>query len=295
MESLDTIKINDVEILKNINLQKYTTIKLARVGQIAICKTEKGLINLIETLHQKKIKYRLVGWGANQVLHNVENTLCIKLDFKFDKSQIDPSLNLFELPASTNLNQLTSLATKYGFSGWEVFTGVPGSLGGAICMNAGTSLGEIGELVESVRVLRSNLKVECLTLSKESFVYRNNTFLKQGDIILSAKIRHFGIDTRLSEKITKYLDYRKATQPLTTRNCGSVFKNHSQFKAGIVIDRIGLKGFGTDNGSVSLKHGNFIENNGEGSSDEFIEVVNSLKEVIERFSGLKFELEVKVY
>ncbi len=295
MEILNTIQIKNFEILQNINLQKYTTIKIAKVGQIAICKTEKGLIDLITELKKIGISYRMVGWGANQVLHNIEKTLCIKLDFNFDKSQIDSNSKVFELPASANLNQLTSLAIKYGFSGWEVFTGVPGSLGGAVCMNAGTSLGEIGELVESVRVLRSNLKTETLTLGKESFVYRNNKFLNEGDIILSAKIKHFGIDPNLSEKITKYLDYRKATQPLTTRNCGSVFKNHSQFKAGIVIDRIGLKGFGTENVSVSLKHGNFIENNGQGSSDEFIEVIDSLKEVIERFSGLKFELEVKVY
>jgi UDP-N-acetylmuramate dehydrogenase len=295
MEKLKNLNINYVTLLLNCNLQKYTTIKLADFGDIALCKSEQGLVELVKYLQLESLNYHLIGWGANQVVHNTKNTIFIKLEFFFDKNSITPGKLKFNLPASTSLNQLTSLAVKYGFSGWEVFTGIPGSLGGAICMNAGTSLGEICEIVESVRILRANLSIEEFKVQKSSFRYRNNNFIRPGDVILSATVFYYKIDSELGKKINSYLEYRKNTQPLTTRNCGSVFKNHGDFKAGIIIDRIGLKGFGTENITVSKKHGNFIENNGNGNSAEFIDVIKRLKEQIERFSGHKFELEVKVY
>ncbi|MBT4790712.1 MAG: hypothetical protein HON90_04010, partial [Halobacteriovoraceae bacterium] len=128
-----------------------------------------------------------------------------------------------------------------------------------------------------------------------SFNYRSNNFLKRGDIILSAEVVHEGIDHEVKNKIKQYLDYRKETQPLTTKNCGSVFKNLPNFRAGEIIDGIGLKGFGLENIHVSFMHANFIENNGTGTSDEFVELIHELSEEIERISGLKFEFEVKVY
>ncbi|MDP7321249.1 MAG: FAD-binding protein [Bacteriovoracaceae bacterium] len=289
------VKIQDVNLRFDVNLERYTTIKLAKTGHIAICTSEKGLRELISHLKHYEIKYHLVGWGANQVLVNCDKTLFIKLDFPFDKNIFNTDSHIFELPASVSLGQLTSIAMKKKFKGWEVFTGIPGSLGGAICMNAGTSLGEIGNLIESVRVLRENGSIESYKCTNESFKYRHNCFLNSGDIILSAKIKHNGYDETIEQTIKEYLAYRKDTQPLTTKNCGSVFKNLPHHKAGVTIDIIGLKGFGTKNISVSMKHANFIENKGEGSAAEFKVVIDLLKQEIERHSGFQFELEVKVY
>lgn len=295
MEILKSLKLNDVKFYFDINLEKYTTIKLAKPGSIALVLSEEALSNLLTILKKEKIKYRLVGWGANQVLANTENILFIKLSFPFDRSIISSDKNFFELPASAPLNQLSSIASKLGLSGWEVFTGIPGSLGGAICMNAGTSLGEIGDLIESVRVITIDGLIEKRELNKESFIYRNNLFLKDGEVIVSAVIRHNGIDSSLSEKIEKYLDYRKSTQPLTTKNCGSVFKNNPGFVVGKTVDRVGLKGFGLNTVAVSMMHGNFIENYDNASTEEFEQLIQALKDEIERYSGQVFELEVKIY
>jgi UDP-N-acetylmuramate dehydrogenase len=295
VEKLKTIDIQDVELKLDIDLEKYTTIKLAEQGSIAIVKTIDGLKNLLDKLSELEFSYHLVGWGANQVLLNTKDTLFIKLDFSFDRKLITPDKNEFELPASTPLNQLTSLAVKHGFKGWEVFTGVPASLGGAICMNAGTSLGEIGDLIKSVKIMCSKGEVRDYIPTENSFVYRNNNFLNDGDIIVSAVIIHHGIDSELGTKINQYLDYRKSTQPLTTKNCGSVFKNLENFRAGKTIDQLGLKGFGFDHLAVSLMHGNFIENLGNAKAEEFEQLIQLLKDEIERHSGLKFELEVKLY
>lgn len=295
MEILKKINIDNVEIKFDSNLGKYTTIKLGNLGSIAFCKTIEGLKELISFLGKNQINYRMIGWGANQVLLNTEETLFIKLDFEFNKEIFDNDQNEFELPASIPLNTLTSMACKYGFSGWEVFTGIPASLGGAIAMNAGTSLGEIGSLIKSVKILKSNGLEKNYICSKDSFCYRNNNFLEEGDIIVSAVIKHNGQDPRIKDIINEYHTYRKNTQPLTTKNCGSVFKNKENFVAGKVIDTLGLKGFGLEHLRVSLKHGNFIENLSDANAQEFKELIDQLLEEIERYSGQRFELEVKIY
>jgi len=297
VESLKSIEIDDVEIKININLERYTTIKLAGNGHIAICSTEDGLKSLISKISQLDIDFHLIGWGANQVLVRTKKTLFVKIEFPFDKKIIekDVSLGEFSLPASAPLNQLTSMAIKLGLKGWEVFTGIPATLGGAICMNAGTSLGAIGELIKSVRILDVDGNIKDYECNENSFLYRNNQFLNKGDVILSAVIKHNGIDDSIGSTISKYLEKRKKTQPLMTKNCGSVFKNLDVFTAGKVIDCVGLKAFGFENLSVSQIHGNFIENSGGATAVEFEQLVLLLKDEIERYSGLKFELEVKVY
>jgi len=295
MESLAKLKINDLEIRENVNLERYTTIKLGGIGTLAICKSIESTQEIIKYCRQKKIDYHLVGWGANQVLGHHKNYLYLKLDFDIDKNYLKSVREVYDLPASFSLNSLTSHAIKNNLSGWEVFTGIPASLGGAIYMNAGTALGEIGNLIKEVTILEENGEIYNYTPSKDSFSYRKNHFVKKGEIILSAKISHNGIKEGTSEKIKNYLEYRKKTQPLTTKNCGSVFKNNGDFKAGIVIDKCGLKGFGSESIQVSQKHGNFIENVENGNVEDFCDVISRLTDEIERYSGLKFELEVKIY
>lgn len=295
MEELEKLEIKDIDFRLKVNLERYTTIKLAGMGNIAICKTEQALKKLILELKKLKYTYHLVGWGANQVLLNSDKTLFIKLDFYFDSDSMTLESADFEIPASVSLNALISIASKLGLGGWNVFTGIPASLGGAICMNAGTALGEIGNLVKSVRIMKPNGEIFEYNCSLDSFSYRTNNFLNKGEIIISAKMIYKGIDKDIGSKISEYLEYRKKTQPLTTRNCGSVFKNLEDFKAGALIESIGLKGFGSKNISVSRKHANFIENTGNGTAKEFSEIISCLEEEIERYSGLKFELEVKVY
>lgn len=288
--------IDDVEYLFDINLDKYTTIKLGNLGSIAICKSVSALKKLLEELNEKSINYHLVGWGANQVLLNSNGTLFIKLDFKLDKEIFKSPKDKYELPASTPLNILTSHAMKFGLKGWEVFTGIPGSLGGSIFMNAGTALGEIGELIESVTILKKNGEIYTYSPSTTSFSYRKNHFVGDGEIIISAVIKHKGLDQEIKSIIKDYLEYRKSTQPLTTKNCGSVFKNFSKnFKAGQTIDTIGLKKFGFENLQVSSKHANFVENYGNAKAEQFKMLVECLKIDIERYSGHKFELEVNLY
>lgn len=281
-----------IQWLDKINLERYTTIKLGVIGNLVIVKDLEALVNVQKYLIDSKISYRLLGWGANQVLTQ-EDGYYLKLDFESVK--IDKVEDEYSLPASTALNSLTAVAMKLGLKGWEVFTGIPGSLGGAVCMNAGTSLGEVGEIVRSVKILKKCGETQSINLTPNDFVYRNNKFLDPGDIVFEVTLTHNGIDEDIKKIIKEYMEYRKSTQPLTTKNCGSVFKNHtSGRKAGKTIDELGLKGFGSEKLHVSHKHGNFIEHNGGATTEEFVELVHKLNDEIERRIGIRFELEVKL-
>lgn len=300
MEILELLKkdldLTEIDILENVNLEKYTTIKLGRVGHLLIVKSTNSLSFLVKYLSAKKMKYHLIGWGSNQVIVNTADCLFIKLEFQFDRAYLKSPKKEYTLPASIAINALTSHATKFGVLGWEVFTGVPASLGGAIAMNAGTSLGEICELVKDIQIMDFNGEIRNYLPSENSFSYRKNHFLKSGDIIVSATLISKGFDEYQGQKIKDYLEYRKSTQPLTTKNCGSVFKNpKNDLKAGIAIDTVGLKEFGFEKLKVTRKHGNFIENSGNQDSTDFIVLTETLIEELERYTGVKFELEVKIY
>ncbi len=289
-------EIIDLDIKEDVNLSRYTTIRLSTTGTIVLVKTELALSQLIKLFKIEKVKYHLVGWGANQILKTTSDTIFIKLAFDIDKEMLSEVKDEYTLPASISLNILTSHASKHGLKGWEVFTGIPASLGGAIFMNAGTTLGEIGDLVKSVSIMTIDGEIRKHVVDKDSFSYRENHFIAEGEVIISAVITQNGQDEGIIKKIREYLSFRKESQPLTTFNCGCVFKNYDQnHKAGQFVDVCGLKGLSINGVGVSHKHGNFIENQNDASTEDFSKLIDALKYELELHSGIEFELEAKVY
>ncbi len=296
MSLISEIKnISGCEFLENQDLTSYTTMRLASRGDVVEVKSVEALQELLPLLKKTNRNYLLVGWGANQILPAKCTELIIHLDFLFDLSYLATQKDEYVLPASVGLNYLTAHAVKFGLKGWEIFTGIPASLGGAIYMNAGTNLGEIGKLVTKVMLVTSdgNLREEKIT--KESFSYRHNHFVKLGEVIVGAVMVHEGNDPAISEKIKDYLEYRKKSQPLATKNCGCVFKNpHKELQAGRLIDLMGFKGLSVGGLRVSTKHANFIENTGSSNWDQFEAIVGIIKSNMDTFYGIEFELEVKI-
>ena len=287
--------ISGCHYYQNIDLTKFTTIKLASHGDLAEVSTLEALQVLLSVLSRFKKSYLIVGWGANQILPAQCDELIVHLAFPFDLNYFDTLRDEYSIPASVGLNHLTAHAVKFGLKGWEVFTGIPASLGGAIYMNAGTNLGEIGDLVKKVLLLTPDGKMREEIISKESFSYRKNHFVRPGEVIVSAVITHMGIDESIPNKIREYLEYRKKTQPLTTKNCGCVFKNPvKELPAGKLIDLLQLKGLTIGELRISTKHGNFIENSGKATWDQFQTLVGLINYEMDHFYGIEFELEVKI-
>lgn len=288
--------VSDCELLLDHDLTSFTTMRLASRGDLLEIKSIAALQKVLPLLKKHNREYLVVGWGANQILPAVNEKMVIHLKFPFDhQAYLENEKQEYVLPASLGINHLTAHAVKFGLKGWEVFTGIPASLGGAIYMNAGTNLGEIGSLVKSVQIVSSEGTLREELMTSKSFSYRHNHFLKSGDVIVGATLKNIGADPAISQKIKDYLEYRKKTQPLATKNCGCVFKNpHKELQAGRLIDLMGLKGLTVGGLRVSPKHANFIENTGSSNWDQFEALVGVIKSQMDHFYGIEFDLEVKI-
>lgn len=287
--------LTDVEFLENENLTSYTTFKLNSIGDLLKVKSIEALQKILPLLNAEKKSYLIVGWGANQILPAQCQDIIIHLEIPFEMNYLDVLRDEYQLPASLGINYLTSHAVKFGVKGWEIFTGIPASLGGAIYMNAGTNLGEIGKLVKKVQLMTPQGEIREEIITPQSFSYRKNNFVKAGEVIIGAVLSHAGTDETIPGKIREYLEYRKKTQPLTTKNCGCVFKNPlKDLPAGKLIDLLQLKGVRVGELRISPKHGNFIENSGKATWDQFQSLVGLINFEMDHFYGIEFELEVKI-
>ena len=289
----------DVVIEIDKDLKKFSTMRLDSRGDLITVKSVDGLKAVLKSLTQKNLKYRVLGWGANVLLPKQSELPYIQLDFEFDRSIFESPKTEYILPGSVSLATLTSHANKFGLKGWEVFTGIPASLGGAIFMNAGTNLGEIGSIIKEVKLITKNGEEKSVIIDKDSFSYRHNHFVDDGDVVYEARLIHFGLDEAVSKKIKEYLEMRTRTQPLKEWTCGCIFKNHHNIdsgvtcRAGLFIDIMGLKGLTIKNLQISPKHANFMENRGESSYEDVLQMIAVLQKEMKLQYGVDFETEVE--
>lgn len=289
----------ELEITIDADMRLFSTMRLKAQGQLAVVKSLAALKYLLENLHVNGMKYRVIGWGANALLPENASDIYLQLDFPFDKSYLDAVKDVYHLPASVSLSILSSHAVKFGVKGWEVFTGVPASLGGALYMNAGTNLGEIAALVRKVYIINTKGELLERVITAGDYSYRKNHFLKPGEIIYAADLGHFGVDPQVSAKIKDYLALRNRTQPLKEFTCGCIFKNAESHKrscrAGHHIDIIGLKGIRLGDIEVSPKHANFMVNRANGTRTQVESLIELLQDELKMSFGIDFETEVEKF
>ncbi len=286
-------ELEAVELHLSQDLSKYTTMRLKAIGDLVIVKNLESLKKVVKSLKKYNYNYILLGWGANSLISNKKKEIFLQLDLPFDESELKEVRDNYILPASLSVPLMMRAASNLGLEGWECLTGIPASLGGAIYMNAGTKFGEIKDIIISVDVMDKDGKIREHSDVGNMFSYRKNHFVKDGDIIISAKLKHHGISSEVSKRIKEYMRYRKDTQPLATKNCGCVFKNLPEIGAGMVIDTLGLKGLEFKNLKVSDKHANFIENHGDSTLEDFNELVDLIKSTVLLYTGKKIECEVQ--
>jgi UDP-N-acetylmuramate dehydrogenase len=293
--SLDKLKqLSEVLVYKDRDLTLKSTLRLKAHGDLVVVKSKTALRQCLKKINQWGVDYRILGMGANQVLPPRADYLYLKLDFPFDKSSLNTPQKSYTFPASVALNILTSHAIRFGLKGWEVFTGIPATLGGAVFMNAGTSLGEIGALVQKVHIITPEGEQRVETTDNDSFSYRRNNFLKEGEVIFAVELGHRGFDESIPQTIKDYLQARNKNQPLDARTFGCMFKNHGEFSAGKFIDLLGLKGFNLRDAKVSLKHANFLENIYEADYFDVLNVMEMVKMELELQYGIEFSREVRL-
>lgn len=194
------------------------------------------------------------------------------------------------------MENLLGILAKEEIEGFEFASGIPGTIGGAIKMNAGAYGMEMKDIVlETTYISRSTGEIHKLNNKEQQFEYRKSIFSNNNFIILSTKLLlNYGIKEQIKAKMNEYMTSRKEKQPLELPSAGSTFKRGNGFITAKIIDECGLKGYKIGNAEVSRKHAGFIVNLGDATANDVIQLINYVKSKVFDMTKKKIELEIEV-
>ena len=281
------------------SLKNRTTFKIGGPARL-FCRPLNifELQRLIKDSRKQGQKVLILGAGSNILVSDRGvDAVVVKLGCAAF-SKIRKIGDLVEVGAGKTVNQLLAFCVENGLSGLEFMAGIPGTVGGALAMNAGVSLNgkkqSIGDLVESVRVMDYNSNLKIFDRTRLKFGYRKSSLAKH--IILSASLRLIPKNkSEVERKIAEYLLRRKATQDYSSPNAGCVFKNPPRDSAGRLIDSCGLKGRKLGGAMVSWKHANFILNADHANSQDVLELMQVIKKEVKKKYKVILKPEIKIW
>jgi len=280
------------QVLQNEPLSNHTWLKIGGPADLFLIPASKtDVVAAVSYCHDNNIPLTILGSGSNVLIgdHGIRGVV-ILIHKTLDYLHIDG--DVIRAGAGANVPKLVLDLLKSGFTGMEGLGGIPGSLGGAIIMNAGAYGTEIFEFVTDVELVRDG-KLTTLQRDEIAYTYRSTDLVK--DIILEVGFSFERGDTELAKTRRKeLLAKRKSSQPLDRPNAGSIFKNPPGDYAGRLIEASGLKGLRFGDAVVSEKHANFLVNDGNATATEMMALIEQVSDVVERDHGVVLEMEVKL-
>ena len=210
-----------------------------------------------------------------------------------DKIEIEDTIVTVE--AGVKLGFLAQKLLKEELTGFEFAAGIPGSIGGAVRMNAGAYGGEMKDIIVETKCLTPSGEIVTLSNEEQEFSYRHSIFMENRYIVLETKIKlQKGNKDEIKAKMDDYAQQRKEKQPISLPSAGSTFKRGTDFVTAKVIDECGLKGFSIGDAQVSTKHAGFVVNNGNATAEDVLRLIEHVQKVVLEKKGKKIELEIEV-
>jgi UDP-N-acetylmuramate dehydrogenase len=257
-------------------------------------KTIKQLKSVVRRCGKNNIPIYVMGFGSNLLISDEGlRGAVIKLEAE-QFSQIEFDGEEVTAWAGAELSKLVLTCVEKGLSGIEALTGIPGSVGGAVKMNAGGNFGDFGSTVESVTLMDIDGNIFEKSKPELVFDYRQTNITAK--FILSARLKLNESDSeQIMRTVKEIWIYKKNNQPLNTKNSGCIFKNPLGGSAGALIDRAGLKGFKIGGAVVSEKHANFIIAEKGCKSSDVIKLIETIKQKVKEKFDIDLELEVEIW
>lgn len=277
-------------------MRKHTNFKIGGNADVfVIAKNIEEIKCVIKFSKENNILLTILGNGSN-VLVSDKGIRGIVLQIGLKEIKVEKHENaLIEVDAGAMLGALAQILLKQSISGFEFAAGIPGSIGGAIRMNAGAYGGEMKDIVKNVTVLNEKGEINILTNEECEFSYRHSRFTNSKEIIIKATLElPFGNENEIKAKMDEYAQSRKEKQPLNLPSAGSTFKRGADFITAKLIDECGLKGYTSGNAQVSTLHAGFVVNLGNATAQDVLSVVNHVKQVVLEKTGKQIELEVEL-
>ena len=297
MQQLKEYIINDTNstVLVDELMKKHTTYGIGGPAEMFVLPSNKeDLIRVFEISREANQEVNVIGSGSNLLVsdNGIKGVvICIKDCLK----NLEVNNNKIYAECGVMLGKLVRESVKNNLIGLENLVGVPGTLGGALIMNAGAWGGEVSNCLKSVELLDPDNQLVTLLKSEIDFGYRSSSF-QNGSILLSAIFDLTLSDENLIKDQSQIAQSgRKDTQPLNYRSAGSVFKNPSKDNpAGMLIDKAGLKGLTIGQAQISEKHANFFVNSGDAKAEEMLALIKKAKSTVKDKFDIEMNLEVKL-
>jgi len=279
----------------NEPLRTHTTFGIGGSAKFFIePRNEEDLKSLLNILKRYNISFLVMGAGSNiLVCDKGVGGVVLRLSSPYFK-KIKIRDNHIEAGAGASLGSVINQAKEHGLSGLEFLVAIPGTMGGALTMNAGAWDRNIGDLVETVRIMDYNGNIVTLNKNDIKFGYRASSLTRY--IILSSCIKLIKRKkSTVKNRIKKYLDLKRSRQDLSVGSAGCIFKNPKGHSAGRLIDLCGLKGKRIGGAFISEKHANFIINRGNAKSRDILKLVALVKKRVKHKFNIILEPEIKIW
>lgn len=285
----------DLQMEKDVPLRRHTSFHIGGPARrMAFPENREQLVLLMALAEECGIKPFILGKGTNLlVTDDGLDTLVIKVAERMNDIRLVDDVTV-EADAGVSLARLAVFAQQNGLAGFEFAHGIPGSLGGAVFMNAGAYGGEMKQVLVEITALYED-GVRRLTVEEADLTYRHSTFMDDGAVVLGAKVRLSKDDpAAIRSRMDDLMARRKATQPLEYPSAGSTFKRPQGNFAGTLIEKTGLKGLTVGDAQVSVKHAGFLINLGEATFADVTELIAQVQQKVYQASGVMLEPEVKI-
>ena len=286
--------LKEITILKNEPLNKYTFTKTGGPADfLAFPKSVAEVQALIHECRQNNLPWMVLGNASNLIVRDGGiRGLVIMLE---KLNHIEVNGNQITSQAGAKLIDTTYVALEHHLTGFEFACGIPGSIGGAVFMNAGAYGGEIKDVFVSCEVLYPDGQIKTLSTKEMAFSYRHSAIQKQHCIVLSATFDlQAGNYAEIKAKMDELTHLRASKQPLEYPSCGSVFKRPVGHYTGPLIEQAGLKGMTIGGAQVSEKHAGFIVNINHATATDYVNLIQYIQKVIKEKFDVTLETEVRI-
>lgn len=294
---LKSVYINENvgEVLANEILKDYTTFGIGGRADVLIKpNNEEQLINILKINHRENIKTTVIGRGSNLLISDKGIRACvIVLASNYDDIKLEG--DTLTALAGTSLNEAALFAIDKGLSGMEEISGIPGSIGGAVAMNAGAYGGEIKDICVNVKAFDFSGNEYNFTNDEMNFSYRHSKIFEENLIVSSASFKlKKGNKEEIRAKYEDFTNRRVSKQPLDRKSAGSTFKRPQGSYASKLIDECGLRGYRKGECQVSEKHCGFIINVDHATCKDMLSFIEEVSRIVNEKTGFVLEREVKL-
>lgn len=293
----ENLTIDKNNIFYDEPMIRHTSFK---VGGPADCfikiKSVDELKNVLELIRKYNIPYVVFGNGSNILVTDKGfRGIILKIDINKIEMLTENGEEKIIVGAGNKISEVAQKLLKEEFSGFEELSGIPGTIGGAIKMNAGAHGKEIKDILEYVIVMNQKGSIQKIFNKDLDFGYRTTNIQKNGYIVLEAKfLLKKAVYEDIKEKMDEYKKYRIEKQPIEYPSAGSTFKRGEGYITAKLIDDAGLKGYTIGGAEVSEKHAGFVINKGEATANDILQLIQYIKDTIKEKFGVEIILEIEV-